>query len=77
MQDICTVVYYCDAQGVSHHEVFEGDAVDVVGPALSRVQELRSKGMRHVVSSTENSMSVGKPGVDVVGPDYDWKKRRQ
>jgi len=29
-----------------------------------------------VTMVSENPNSVGRPGVDVTGPDYDWKKRR-
>lgn len=29
-----------------------------------------------VTLSSENPNCVGKQGVDVTGPDYDWKKRR-
>lgn len=29
-----------------------------------------------IVMSVEHPDSVGKQGVDVTGPDYDWKKRR-
>ena len=29
-----------------------------------------------IVMSSENPDCVGKQGFDVVGPDYDWKKRR-
>ena len=30
----------------------------------------------HIVMSCENPDSVGQQGVDVTGPEYDWKKRR-
>jgi len=30
----------------------------------------------HVTLTSENPNSVGKSGVDVVGFDYNWKKRR-
>lgn len=29
-----------------------------------------------IVMSSEHPDCVGKQGVDVTGPDYDWKKRR-
>lgn len=29
-----------------------------------------------ITLSSENPDCVGKQGVDVTGPDYDWKKRR-
>lgn len=76
MQGLSSIVYYLDGSEPKSI-TFEGDAVTTLGPALQKVQELRNLGYRHVVLSTENSMSVGKPGVDVVGPDYNWKKRRQ
>lgn len=33
-------------------------------------------GVSHVTLMSENPNSVGKSGVDTVGPDYNWKKRR-
>lgn len=30
----------------------------------------------HISISSEDSNIVGQMGVDVTGPDYDWKKRR-
>lgn len=44
--------------------------------ALNKCEELRKQGFKHVVLSAHDENSVGKPGVDVTGPDYDWKKRR-
>lgn len=75
MKNLCSIVYYLDGSEPKM-VIFEGDATETLGPALQKTQELRQQGYRHVVLSTENSMSVGKPGVDVVGPDYNWKKRR-
>jgi hypothetical protein len=43
--------------------------------ALDFVKILREDGMRHVCISSELECFVGKPGVDVTGADYDWKKR--
>lgn len=45
--------------------------------ALEAAKERRDTGHHHVVISTNFGDSVGKQGVTVVGPDYDWKKRRQ
>lgn len=75
MNPLRTVVYYMDGD-TPKAVIFEGDANLTVTPALNKCQELRNAGFRHVASSTENSQSVGKPGVDTVGPDYNWKKRR-
>ena len=41
-----------------------------------RKDQRDGKGISHVVMSCENPDSVGNPGVDVTGPEYDWKKRR-
>ena len=42
------------------------------------LRERRRNGERidHIVMSCENPDSVGQQGVDVTGPEYDWKKRR-
>ena len=49
--------------------------------ALSYAENQRKLGARHVTISTENSDSVGKPGVDTLvdgktpdGHDYEWSK---
>lgn len=49
---------------------------DAMGDALKFMSERRLDGARFVCMSSENPDSVGKPGVDVVGPDYNWTKRR-
>lgn len=42
-----------------------GTAIDEAGNKVS-----------FITMSSEHPDSVGHPGVDVTGPDYDWKKRR-
>ena len=37
----------------------------------------RRRGLRFITMSSEHPDSVGHPGVDVTGPDYNWKKRRR
>jgi len=54
---------------------------DEMTSALKFAEELRKdqregNGVRHVSISCENTDSVGHPGVDVTGPEYNWKKRR-
>ena len=45
--------------------------------ALDKCEALRNEeGVRFVTMVSENPNSVGKPGVDVTGPDYNWTKRR-
>lgn len=41
-----------------------------------RKDQREGNGVRHVSISCENPDSVGNLGVDVTGPEYDWKKRR-
>jgi hypothetical protein len=55
---------------------------DEMSAALQFSQELRNqqykgeKQISFIVMAVENPDMVGKQGVDVTGPDYDWKKRR-
>lgn len=56
------------------------DFIDI-SLALKFTEELRKRQrdgdiINHIVMSCENPDSVGKQGVDVVGPDYNWTKRR-
>jgi hypothetical protein len=48
---------------------------------LAFVRELRREGdetgkIRFVIMCSENPNSVGKPGAEMAGPEYDWTKRR-
>jgi hypothetical protein len=50
--------------------------------AMQYMEELRRRqregeGVRFVTMSSEHPDLVGHPGVDVTGPDYNWKKRRR
>jgi hypothetical protein len=50
--------------------------------AMQFMEELRRRqrageGVRFVTMCSEHPDVVGHPGVDVVGPGYDWKKRRR
>ena len=42
-----------------------------------RARQRSGEGVRFVTMCSEHPDLVGHPGVDVVGPDYDWKKRRR
>lgn len=51
-------------------------------PAMTFMEGLRQRqrageGVCFITMSSEHPDSVGHPGVDVTGPDYDWKKRRR
>jgi hypothetical protein len=48
-----------------------------LGHALKKCELLRLEGKsRFITMGHENTDMVGKQGVDVTGPDYDWTKRR-
>jgi hypothetical protein len=74
MQQITSIVYYLDKEGKAQGTMVDGE--DVLGRSLKEAERLRNAGYQHVTISTENSMSVGKRGVDVTDDSYNWKKRR-
>jgi hypothetical protein len=41
-----------------------------------RKQRKSGAAISYITSCTEDPNCVGEMGVDVTGPDYDWKKRR-
>lgn len=42
-----------------------------------RKRQRDGEGVRFITMCSEHPDAVGHPGVDVTGPDYDWKKRRR
>lgn len=42
-----------------------------------RKRQRAGEGVRFVTMCSEHPDVVGHPGVDVTGPEYDWKKRRR
>ena len=57
-------------------------ATDEMVKAMQFMEQLRARqrageGVRFVTMSSEHPDVVGHPGVDVTGPDYNWKKRRR
>lgn len=64
-------VYWTYAGGAVDSEAFQD-----VGAALNRCQELRNTGHRFVTMASEIEDNVTLMGVADVGPDYNWKKRR-
>jgi hypothetical protein len=62
-----------------HQKLFE--TTDMV-EAMQHMETLRKRqregeGVRFITMSSEHPDLVGHPGVDVTGPDYNWKKRRR
>ena len=62
-------------------DIFTGCQVRDVAEMLSvseRLRKMRREGqdITNITSSCEFDDMVGEHGVDVTGPDYDWKKRR-
>lgn len=67
-----------DAASEPHARPF--DTSEMV-PAMRFVEELRQRqrsgeGVRFITMCSEHPDAVGHPGVDVTGPEYNWKKRR-
>jgi hypothetical protein len=64
---------------VAHAEPF--DTSEMVA-AMKYMEELRTRQragepVRFITMCSEHPDVVGHPGVDVTGPDYNWKKRRR
>ncbi len=81
MQETQTVVYWLDAVGGAHHQLFAGH--DQLTQALTLASDRRKEGCRFVATATENVDHVGRAGVDSVqagrlpsGKVYTWRKRR-
>jgi hypothetical protein len=50
--------------------------------AMQFIEQLRTRqrageGLRFITMASEHPDSIGHPGVDVTGPEYNWKKRRR
>jgi hypothetical protein len=75
------VVFWLDVQPAGINPQYkEFDSEDMMA-AMTFMESLRQQqrsgcGVCHVTMSSENPHSVGRPGVDVTGPDYHWRKRR-
>lgn len=69
---------YWTEEGQPNGKLFDSDKMN---EALKFSEGLRQRSyagenINFIVMSAENPNCVGKMGVDVTGPDYDWKKRR-
>lgn len=68
-----------DGQTAPHAQAF--DTTEMV-TAMGFMEDLRKRqrageGVRFITMCSAHPDAVGHPGVDVTGPDYDWKKRRR
>ncbi|MBZ2209292.1 hypothetical protein I4X03_018645 [Massilia sp. R798] len=68
-----------DGTDTPHSQPF--DTSDMIA-AMTFMEGLRKRqregeGVCFVTMASEHPDSVGHPGVDVTGPDYNWKKRRR
>jgi hypothetical protein len=68
-----------EAASTPHAELF--DTTEMVA-AMGFMEDLRRRqrageGVRFITMCSEHPDMVGHPGVDVTGPDYNWKKRRR
>jgi hypothetical protein len=74
-------VYWSQVEGDQEVSKTADFAKEGMSDALKFMESLRkvqrdSGTVRFVTFCSENPDSVGRPGVDTVGPNYDWKKRR-
>jgi hypothetical protein len=82
MESAMYMVYWMtDEDGTSgaRSQLFETNAMV---EAMRFMEDLRRRqrageGVGFVTMCSEHPDLVGHPGVDVTGPDYDWKKRRR
>jgi hypothetical protein len=68
-----------EAAGTPQAQLFDTSEMTA---ALGFMEELRKRqrageGVRFITMCSEHPDMVGNPGVDVTGPEYNWKKRRR
>lgn len=76
------MVYWTIEEAGSHTPHAQPFATTAMVEAMRFMEDLRRRqregeGVRFVTMCSEHPDVVGHPGVDVTGPDYDWKKRRR
>ena len=76
------MVYWTEVRAEISQPRCKEFALDHMVDALQYMEALRKTqrsagNISHVTMSSENPNSVGLPGVDVTGADYNWKKRRR
>lgn len=71
-------VYWME-DGRPHSKLFDNDKMTDALKWMEKLRELvrlYDADIAFICMSSENPNNVTKMGVDVTGPDYDWKKRR-
>jgi hypothetical protein len=76
------MVYWTIEEGERHTAHAQAFGTSEMVPAMRFMEDLRRRqregeGVRFVTMCSEHPDVVGHPGVDVTGPDYNWKKRRR
>jgi hypothetical protein len=76
------MVYWTIVEGDAFTPHTRQFATDAMVDAMRYMEDLRRRqregeGVRFITMCSEHPDVVGHPGVDVVGPDYDWNKRRR
>lgn len=76
------MVYWTIADEGGHAPHAQAFDTSEMVKAMAFMEDLRKRqrageGVRFITMSSEHPDSVGHPGVDVTGADYDWKKRRR
>jgi hypothetical protein len=81
-EDMMYMVYWMIGEGERHTPHAHAFDTSEMVAAMRFMEDLRRRqregeGVRFVTMCSEHPDVVGHPGVDVTGPDYNWKKRRR
>jgi len=76
------MVYWTEIEGAASRPRAQPFDTSEMVEAMKCMEGLRKRqregeGVRFITMCSEHPDVVGHPGVDVTGPDYDWKKRRR
>lgn len=76
------MVYWTVVEATQSYPEARAFGTDAMVEAMGFMEELRRRqrggeGVRFITMCSEHPDLVGHPGVDVTGPDYNWKKRRR
>ena len=75
------MVYWTNFEETESRPQAQGFATDEMVTAMGFMEEWRRRqrageGVRFITMCSEHPDSVGHPGVDVTGSEYNWRKRR-